>query len=928
MEFRLFGEVRLYSAGRSLDVGAPRRQAILAALAVDAGRPVPIETLVDRVWGDDPPTEVRNVLYSHLSRLRHLLRQTGEPVTIERRNAGYVLDAAPDSVDLHRFIRLVERGRDDRTAEADRVAALTEALEVWQGPPLAGLVGDWAEQVRVTWHRRRLDAVVHWGEARLRLGHADTVVDTCADLVDEYPLSEPLESLLLRALHAAGRDAEALDRYGVVRQRLADELGTDPGPELRALHSAILRGELPGSPAAPAVVVTPAQLPPEPLGFAGREDELRTLDTLLARPPGAAVPDPGRPARVVVLSGTAGVGKTTLAVRWAHRVRDAFPDGQLYANLRGFDPSGSPVTPAEAVRDFLDALDVPSSRVPTSLDAQIGLYRSLLADRRILVVLDNARDASQVRPLLPGAPGSHVVVTSRDELVGLIAEGARAVAVDLLGAEEAHAVLRERIGAARVAAEPAAAEEIIELCARLPLALAVVAARAATRPTFPLHDLAGQLRDARGGLDEFAGADPVTDPRAVFSWSYLRLSPPAARLFRLLGLHPGPDVGTRAAAALCGMPAGAVRAPLAELAQTHLIAEQSPGRYACHDLLRAYATELVVGHDPPEEREQAVRRVLGYYGHSAFLADGFVDPRREVPPALTPLPGGVEPERMLTHAQALAWFAAERRVLLRAVRQPPTFDHEVWELVWSTRRFLAIQGHWQDGRAVLDAALSAACRLDDPLKQAFAHCYLGCTDVWLDNFARAADELGAALALYQAGGDMVGQAYTHHYFSWLLERQEKNVDALGHAERALELFAAAHHRAGQAKVRNAVGWFHALLGDYAAAIDHCEQALALQKELADGMGAAQTWHSLGYAHHHLGDDTQAIMCYKSAVDVFHRSGYLFNEAHVLTALADIYKSAGDRDKARAGWQRAFDILLQLGHPDADEIRAKLEDPHA
>ncbi|MEU7868801.1 BTAD domain-containing putative transcriptional regulator [Dactylosporangium sp. NPDC049140] len=902
MEFRLFGEVRLVAAGRFLDVGAPRQQAVLAALAVDAGRPVPIEAIVDRVWGDEPPAEARNVLYSHLSRLRHLLRQTGEPAAIERRTAGYLLDVPPETVDLHRFAALVQTGR---------AAALAEALRLWHGPPLAGIGGEWADNVRTAWHRRRLDALVQWGELQLRLGHAGEVAATVADLTAEYPLAERLEAILLRALLADGRGAEALERYGEVRRRLADELGTEPGPELRALHATMLAGAAPVPAAAPNhTVVTPAQLPPDVRGFAGREAELHMLDELQGGGP-------------VVLSGTAGVGKTTLAVHWSHRVRGAFPGGQLYVNLRGFDPGGAPVTPAQAVRDFLDALDVPASRRPSSLEAQIGLYRSLLADRRLLVVLDNARDAGQVRPLLPGAPGCQVLVTSRDELVGLVAEGARPVPLDLLGTEEAHAVLRERLGRARVDAEPAAVAEIAELCARLPLALAVVAARAATRPAFRLADLAGQLRAARGGLDEFAGADPATDPRAVFSWSYLRLSPAAARLFRLLGLHPGPDAGVRAALALDK----AARPALAELTQAHLLTEVRPGRYACHDLLRSYAAELVAETDGAEERAAATQRLLAYYRHSAYLADGFIDPRREVPPEPAPLPEGVEPERIVTHAEALAWFTAERPVLLRAVHQPPRFDREVWELVWASRRFLALQGHWHDGNAVLGVALEAARRLDDGLKQAFAHCFLGCTGVWLDRYDEAGEQLDAALALYAAGGDRIGQAYTQHYWAWLLERQERPAEALAHAERALELFGAAGHRAGQAKARNAVGWLHALLGDHTATVHHCRQALALQQELGDGLGAAQTWHSLGFAYSAMGDDTQAILCYKSAEDLFHRSGYLFNEALVLTASADIHASSGRHDQARADLRRAYDILRRLGHPTADEVRAKLEDSH-
>ncbi len=924
MEFLLFGEVRLRVEGKSLDVGTPRQQAVLAALAVDAGRPVPIETLVDRIWGEDPPAEARNVVYSHLSRIRLLLKRvtelTGEPAGLPRRTAGYVLEIDPGAVDLHRFAHLVERGNDTLRTDAERAAALHEALLGWQGPPLAGLHGDWAEGVRATWHRRRLEAAVRWGELELRLGHPGPVIATMSDLAGEYPLAEPLEALLMRALHTAGRDAEALGRYAVVRQRLADALGTDPGPELRALHTAILRGELPSAPPPPpATPSAPAQLPPDTPGFAGRESTLRRLDEVTGGPSPAA--------RIVVLSGTAGVGKTTLAVHWAHSVAARFAGGQLYVNLRGFDPTGSPMPPAGAVRGFLEALEVPGERIPTTLEAQVGLYRTLLANRRVLVVLDNARDAEQVRPLLPGAPGSVVVVTSRDQLAGLVTAGAYPLAVDLLDDVEAHAVLRRRIGAERMTADPAAAAEIIGLCARLPLALAVVAARAATYPAFSLAALAGQLRDSRGGLDEFAGTDPVTDARAVFSWSYLRLDPAAARLFRLVGLHHGPDIGTRAAASLAGLPAGRARPLLSELANAHLIAEDAPGRYTVHDLLRAYATELVHEEESGAERDAAVHRVLGHYSHTAYHADGFIDPRLEVPPALTPLPAGAEAERIVDQRQALSWFEAEHGVLLQAVREDPGFDARVWELAWSMQRFLAMRGHWHDESTVLTAALEAARRLGDQRKQAFAHLHLGGTRVRFGRHAEAADDLRAALTLYRASDDVVGQAYAHRQFAWLLDRQGAVADALTHAEQALALFRAAGHQAGQATALNAVGWFHTLLGKHASAIDHCRQALNLQTLLGDQMGASQSWHSIGYAHQQLGEHDEAVACYEKALELVHRNGNLVIEARMLIDLANLRRDLGDVEAARAGWQRAHDILARLAHPDADEVRTRLAKVH-
>jgi DNA-binding SARP family transcriptional activator/tetratricopeptide (TPR) repeat protein len=915
MEFWLFGEVQLRAGEQVLDVGTPRQQAVLAALAVDAGRPVAMETLVDRVWHDAPPVEARNVLYSHLSRIRQLLRRaeavTGTTARLDRRTSGYVLAVDPGSIDLHRFAGLVERGGDQARSIEERADSLAEALRLWRGPPLAGIQGEWAAQVRDTWHRRRLDAAVRWASLQLELERADEVLAVLPGLVAEYPLAEPLEVLFLRALHAAGRDAEALDRYATVQQRLAEELGTDPGPELRTLHGALLRGELPVAERRERLA-TPAQLPPDVYGFAGRDEELRRLDGVVAAG-----------ARIVAMSGTAGVGKTSLVVHWAHRVRDDFPGGQLYVNLRGFDPTGSPVPPAVAVRGFLDAFEVPLQRIPATFEAQVGLYRSLLADRHVLVVLDNARDAEQVRQLLPGSPTCVVLVASRNALVGLVTAGAHPLTVDLLTGDGARQLLVGRLGTARVAAEPRAVDEIIGLCARLPLALAVVAARAATNPTFDLAALARELGDARYSLDEFARADPATDPRAVFSWSYLRLTEPAARLFRLFGLNSGPEIGARATASLMGLPPAQVRQLLAELVAARLVAEPRPGRYTCHDLLRAYASELATAHDPETDRRAATRRLLGHYVHTANEADRLLDPRREPPPPLTPLPPGVTPERLTDQTRARAWFDAEYRVLLVAMRQDPEFDVEVWELSWMTRRFLAYQGHWHIELDVLTVALAAAERLGDRIKQAFTQCYLGTTYVWFEKHEDARIRLETALELYRDAGHDIGQAFVHYYLAWMLERQGHNEEALTHVEQSLELYRAADHLPGQAKALNAVGWFHALLGDYRTAIDYCEKTLALQMKLGDQVAAGQTWHSLGYAHDHLGDHARAIACYQAAVGLFRESGYLFGEALVLSSLGDAYFAVDDRNAAREAWQQSFDIFDQLGHPDAEDSRAKL-----
>jgi DNA-binding SARP family transcriptional activator/tetratricopeptide (TPR) repeat protein len=921
-EFRLFGEVELLASGQRLDVGTPRQQVMLAALIVDGGRPVAIETLIDRVWGSAPPAEARNAVYSHLSRIRRLLKHAAGDATVrlDRRHAGYVLDVDPDLVDLHRFRRLAEQGGD----AADRAAALTEALSLWRGAPLAALEGEWPAQVRSSWHHRRLDTAVRWARLRLRLGEPAIVINFLHDLVTEYPLAEPLESLLMQALHTAGRSAEALERYTAIRQRLADELGTDPSAELATLHQAILRGNPPPAARDKTVVsgrplVRPAQLPPDPQGFAGRGKEMGWLDGLLP-----VAEDSSTPVEIVVVSGTAGVGKTALTVHWAHRVRDRFDDGQLYANLRGFDPTGSPVTPAAAVRDFLDALGVRAERIPAGVEAQVGLYRSLLATRRVLIVLDNARDAAQVRSLLPGGPGCLVLVTSRNQLAGLVADGAHPLTLDLLSAGESRELLARRLGAHRVATESRAVDEIVSLCARLPVALAIVAARAAIRGEFSLATLAEDLREARGNLDEFAGSDPTTDARTVFSWSYLQLTPQAARLFRLLGVHPAPDVSLAAAASLAGLSTGEVRVLLNELSWAHLVAEHEPRRYTFHDLLRVYAAEQAHLVDTGEDQKAALCRTLRHYAHSGDRADQLLNPHRDAAPTLPSLPPGAAPARIADRDQALAWFNAEHAVLVLTVRRMAGFDTDIWHLAWVLRRFLAYQGHWHDSVTVLGAALRAARRLGAPDRQAFCHCYLGCAYIHFGRYGDALANIQDAIDLYRRAEDDIGEAYAHLYGSWVLERQRRHREALSYAEQCLDLFRAARHRPGQAKALNAVGWFHALLDAYEEALRYCQQALDLQEELGDRYGQAETLDSLGYAHHHLGRHPQAITCFHAARALFREFGFPYREAVVSNFLGDAHDAMGDAELARAAWQHALDVLDQLGHQDAEEIRQKLK----
>ncbi|MFD6566020.1 ATP-binding protein [Micromonospora profundi] len=662
----------------------------------------------------------------------------------------------------------------------------------------------------------------------------------------------------------------------------------------------------------------PRQLPPALPGFVGRISQLAQLDAA-----SGACGDGGMaPVTVMTLSGTAGVGKTTLAVYWAHRVADRFPDGQLYVDLRGFDATGSVMTPVEAVRGFLEALEVPPERIPTHLPAQVGLYRSLLAGRRMLVLLDNARDADQVRPLLVGNPSCVVLVTSRNRLAGLVAaEGARPIGVDLLSTAEAWQLLARRLGTDRLAVEPRAVDEIIERCARLPLALAVLAARGAANPAFPLTTLAAELREAPRPLDSLDGGDAGTDVQAVFSWSYQSLTPAAARLFLLFGCHPGPELGVAAAASLAGLPRDQVPRLLAELAHAHLVTEHASGRFGAHDLLRAYAVEQAERLEPAQERRAAIRRGLDHYLHTAHAAALLLQPGRD-PVALAAAAPGVLPEEITDHPQALAWFTVEYPVLLAAVTHARRagFDGHAWQLAWTLVDFLQRRGRWPDLAAAQRTALAGAVRAGDRHGQANAHRDLARVLSRLGQVDEAARNYRQALVISEGLGDHTGQARTHRAFGAMLDWLGRYAESLDHGQRALALYRAAGHLAGEASARNAVGWAHAQLGQYAPALAHCEQALALLRRTGDRHGEANTWDSLGFIHARLDDHRQAIRCYGRALALYRRIGDRYDEADTLSRLGESRHLAGDVAGATRTWRRAVGIFDDLGHPDGERVR--------
>lgn len=930
MEFRLLGRLTVCCGGLELPVRQGKQRALLAGLLLRANRTVLIRELAETLWGAEPPPSAEMTIRNHVRRLRDALGAAGR-ARVATVPGGYLVSVAAGELDVSRFESLL---RSAQTAARDgswpqAAGQAQAALALWRGDPLVDVPSDALVRREVPrLAELRLQALETRIDADLQLGRHTDVIAELQGLIQAHPLREHLRAQLMVGLYRCGRQAEALAAYLQARHTLVEEIGAEPGPELYEVHEQILSADpalaLPRPAPAPEPIrpqITPRQLPSPVRDFVGRKAALATLAALIG-------PDlETAPATVAVsaIGGMAGVGKTTLAVHWAHHVADRFPDGQLYVNLRGFDPAGAPVAPAQAIRDFLEALGVPPDRIPGSFEAQAGLYRSVLAGKRVLIVLDNARDVSQVRPLLPGGTGCLTLVTSRGQLAGLLAaEGAVPITLDVLTADEAWEFLRRRLGSERVRREPGAAARLIEASARLPLALSLVAARAAQRPRSPLAALVAELQDAGRRLDCLDAGDGVTSVRAALSWSYQQLGDLAARLFRLLSVHPGPDISVAAAAGVAGLPVAQARQALDELSRAHLMAEPSAGRFASHDLLRVYAAELAAGHDSQPERRAASHRMVDHYLHTAYAASLALYPARDRMAFAAPQPGAL-PEQITGSRAALAWLSAEHRVLLRvvALAADTGFDAYAQWLPDVLATHLDRSARWQDCVTVQRLSLAAAERRNDQRGRARAHRFLGRALVRLDRYQDGHSHLREAMELFRDLGDRLGEARSHLAIAMALEGEGLLADALRHAEEAVPLFRGIGHRAGLAAALTAVGDYECALGAHRQAVAHCEQALDLLRELGNRDGEAASWGVLGRAYHGLGQLTDAISSYRRALDRLATLGHAYNQSTVLTHLGDAYQAAGNHAAARRCWQQALRILHDLCHPGAAEVRARL-----
>lgn len=868
--FELLGDVGARVGGRWLDLGHARQRCVLAVLALEANRVVPADRLIDRVWGEDAPNGARTTLYGYLYRLRQLLPED----VIVRRGGGYLLAVPPEAVDAHRFTALVDRAR----ATGD-IALFDEALALWRGEALAGLDTPWLAEVAAGLDRARLAAELDRADLALARGEHLAVAAHLPELAEAHPLDERLAAQLMVALHASGRRAEALEHYRLVRSRLVEELGTEPGALLREAHLRVLGED---------TVQVPRQLPGAPTPFAGRSGELAELDKMFDT------------ATVVAIGGTGGVGKTWLALCWAHRRLDRFPDGQLHVDLHGFDPVTGPTPPATALRRLLDGLDVTAEG---DTDVLAARFRSAVAGKRMLVLLDNAHDEDQVVPLLPGGSECAVLITGRRQLTGLAARhGAQLLSLGTMSAHESADVLAGHLGADRLAAHPAAVTAILDHCAGLPLALGIAASRAAVHEDLPLSVLAEEFQEDR--LDAL---------RSVFASSLRALDSEAAEVFRAVAAAPGPDIEVRSAAALTGLPK--VRIALRRLENAHLVIRRGATRYRMHDLVRLYANEL--GSDVT-----AIRRLVEFYVETAYAADAVcTEPT-------VPAPGRAVPLEFADAEQARAWLSAEHACLLAAQAWADRHDmpDAVWHLAWFLDQF-----HWRHG--LLDAHLEvwqAASRVDvDDWRRAqglrrYSHVLLRA-----GRYDEALEQLRAALVVHERTGSVLDRGHVFHDMAAILGQAGDLAGAVEHAERSLPFYRAENAVQFEANALNTLGWFLAKAGEHERGRVHCAQAVVLCRASGYRDGQAAAHDSLGHIAHTTGAHRRALGHYRQALRLRRELGDPYEEADALLSLGKVHTALGEHAQALEVWRAAAELYRrQRRHAELAEVTKLLEQANA
>ncbi|MBL1067586.1 tetratricopeptide repeat protein [Streptomyces sp. 7-21] len=927
VEFRVLGPIEVRAAGREVRVPAGQQRSLLASLLVDAGRVVPAETLGAHLWGDarHDRTSSPVTLRTYVSRLRTTLAKADPAREFVRyRPPGYLLDAAPGEVDLLRFRELAARargsGRDDR-ARAD---LLGQALALWRGEPLADVTSETLRRdAAAALTEERLRAVEERAAARLALGeHAETAGDL-AGYARAHPLRERLQALLMRALYGCGRQAEALAHYQRTRRLLDEELGVSPGPELERVYLSILReepvpppGEASGGGRSGPARPVPAELPRDPQRFTGRTAELAWLRSALGQAGGS-------PA-VIVLAGAAGVGKTALAVHAAHRLRAGYPDGQLFVDLRGHESEALP--PAEALRRFLRALGEPEGRLPDGLDERAARFRSVVADRRLLVVLDNAATAAQVRPLLPGSPGSLVLVTSRRRLDGLIAlDGAQQLSLEVLGDADATALLRAAVGASLAGGQDEELRALARLCDGLPLALRIAAARLLAHPNRPAGWLVEELSSEQRRLARLAlaGDEQAAVPTA-FSSAYEALEPRDARVYRLLGLHPLPELSAGAVAALAGGTVASVQPSLDALVAAHLAQETGPGRYVLHDLVHLYARQRAEADEPREGREAAIARMLDFYlatgdaagrPHQAY----YPPPQREVahPPA--------DPPPFATPAEGLAWMTAEYPAVLAATRLAARRgDHRrTWQLadvLWFLQHRRRQYDDWIELHRL---GLAAGRALGHTLAVQRMLRRLGSAFAETRRFAEASQCYDEALALARESGDRRTETTVLNNLGVLCQEMGELEREEGYLSQAVELARAHGFPELEAMGLANLAFCYIDMNRPEEAVAHAQEGLRIHQSLPEASPRASAFGILGKAQRLAGRWEESLASYREGLAVAERTGASYMRAECLDGIGLALAHLSGPEAGLPYLDRALELFESTGHRRASDVRASL-----
>jgi DNA-binding SARP family transcriptional activator/Tfp pilus assembly protein PilF len=934
VRFRILGPLEVWTGQDWGGIGAPKWRALLAVLLLNQGQAVSTDRLIAELWDDHPPDRAANLVSVYVLRLRRVLGDL-EGRVLTTRAPGYQLLLDPGDLDAGRFEALAGQGRRALAAgDALRAAeVLAEALGLWHGRALADVPPSalvTAEAGRL--EESRLAALELRIEADVGCGRHAQLVPELRRLLSDHPLREGLWSLLIRALDGAGRHAEALAAYTEAREVISDELGVDPGPELQRLYQAMLTADRtpqrrpaaePGPRAARAAPRrAPAQLPADVPDFTGRDQHLERLRGLVAEARRADSPA----VTVAVVAGAPGLGKTALAIHAAHLLRPDFRDGQLYISLRG--GSEQPLPPDEALARFLRDLGVDGARVPVDAEERAAMYRTRLAGRQMLIVLDDARDAAQVRPLLPGTGSCAVIVTSRHRLPDLA--GSRLVDLDMLDDREATELFTRIIGAERAEAEPGPVRNVLAVCAGLPLAIRIAGARLTARRSWSVAALAGRLADQRRRMDEFTAGDLAV--RATFQVSFDALYRPAdrngidpARVFRLLGVWQGPSISLQAAAALTGEPEGPVADGLEVLVDANLLESPGPDRYRLHDLLRAYAAERAEADEAPQAIDDAVRRVLNWYLHTADTTASVVAPYRERVPLDPPEPG-CEPLTFATAAEALDWCEQERANLVAATRQAASHGHHdiAWKLPVAATVCFDRHGYRAEWLTTHRIALGSTRELGDRRGEAWVLNNLG----MVLGQQRVHDAIGyfeQALALYREIGDRRGQGQAANNLAFCYLILGRHAEAVAALLDALQLQRELGLRYGEGVALCNLGEAYLELGRYDEAIACSQEALAIVREVGSVRYEGYTLYNLGRAQADLGQVAEAADLFEQALAIHRSAGDRYGEARVLQHIGTAHARAGRLAEARGTWIRARSIFEGLEEAaQAAELGAQLE----